>query len=212
MAFWETPGGAAAITTAAGLAGAALGSDYSGGANKMNRKTMYRQFRLNKAMRSTAVQDRVADLRAAGINPILAGRYSADTPAASVLSAIDPSQGASNIGALAANTARSALMVGAERDRMVSETIRILGETSKGQWLINEIGGAEKLSRLLEANPDVAEKVAELTESQPFGFVEKIFNILMGEDGTDSPNIPVDRPGRTVFDYWNHFKDSWQGR
>lgn len=109
MEFLASPGGAAAITSAAGLLGMDAGRGYSAGTNKLNRKTMYRQFRLNKEMRSTAVQDRMADMRAAGINPILAGKYSADTPAASALAAIDPSSGASSVGSAAAGIASSAI-------------------------------------------------------------------------------------------------------
>jgi len=50
------------------------------------RQTTARKMKYDTRMADTAVSRRMADLRRSGINPILAGRYDADTPSAAALS------------------------------------------------------------------------------------------------------------------------------
>lgn len=109
MTFWATPGGAAAITSAAGLVGGSMGGGYSAGANKLNRKTMYRQYRLNRDMRATATQDRMKDLAKAGLNPILAGKYDAASPGVSALSPFNKAASVGPMAQAAAGIASSAI-------------------------------------------------------------------------------------------------------
>ncbi len=48
--------------------------------NKASRKMSVQQMRFQERMSNTAIQRRMADMRAAGINPVLAARFDASTP------------------------------------------------------------------------------------------------------------------------------------
>ena len=109
------------ISSAAGVAGALIGKKGQEETNAANARQAALNRNFQERMSNTAVQRRMADMRQGGINPLLAGKYDASTPAGAMATFGNPGAAATAGFSQVGGTANTLATGQAQRDKMSVE-------------------------------------------------------------------------------------------
>lgn len=178
------------IQAVGGLAATALGNKGARDVNSAGRDEARLNREWQEELSNTAVQRRMADLKKAGINPLLAGQYDASTPAGSAFSnfqnpMLAASQAFGNItsGMATANQAEAEVEKKASEIVKINQEVENLKETQ--QLTKRQASQVEQLTRQAwEATNNLQKEGAKLD-------YENIVRSVITEFKQDNPSLTI---------------------
>lgn len=155
------------LSAGSGIIGGLIGAKGQSDANKMNWQIAQKQMAFQERMSNTAVQRRMADLKAAGINPILAGRYDASTPPGAIATMGNVGGAGVQAGAASAQTALAIRTTNQQLKNMEAQRKQTEAVTrTEGQRYLVVKHGAEVASVAAEVVRTVKALMGDRTPEQ----------------------------------------------